>query len=300
MSYTRTFTIAQSIIYLNLSCPISLVNLATNNKIKDKNPKKKHTKLMVGLIIIAVVVILLLYLYETYGSLPSGLATAVLSGKPLTASEMKTLLLHKMSSYAYFKANYTGNMTINTDPPIQVSIFKSGSNYFYNIALSNMSTIGNLDIRYTDPVNGSLQGENLCVSSNSASIATKLNTEPNAVICKNPSNHAIFSGKVANLLVNASSLENLNITNYGLSEYVGQPCYSVSGFGAIDINSSIMGSTSGPTLPAQINFDTCLSAQYNLPLYLILNIMASNGGTMQMYLHNTEIGPTAPFIIGSG
>ena len=293
-----TFTNVQSIMYLSLSCYISSVNLATNNKIKDKNPKKKHTKLMIGLIITAVVVILLLYLYETYGSLPSGLATAVLSGKPLTASEMQTLLLHKMSSYAYFKANYTGNMTINTDPPIFVSLFKVGSNYFYYLTLYNMSTIGNLDIGYTYPVNGSLRGENLCVSSNSTSIVTKLNTELNAVICKNPSNHTTFSGKVANLLVNASSLENINITNYGLSEYAGQPCYLVSGSGTIEINSSIMGSTSGPTIPAKINFNTCLSAQYNLPLYLILNTIASNGGTMEMYLYNTEIGPSAPFTMG--
>ena len=274
--------------------------MATNNKIKDKNPKKKHTKLMAGLIITAVVIILLLYLYETYGSLPSGLAAAVLSGKPLTASEMQTLLLHKMASYAYFKANYTGNITINTDPPLSVLIYKDGLNYIYNITFYNMPNIGNLDINYIDPVNGNLQGEYLCVSSSITSIATKLNTEPNVAICKNPSNHPIFSGKVANLLVNASSFENLNITNYGLSEFNGQPCYAVAGIGTIEINSSIMSSTSGPTIPANISFNTCLSAQYNLPLNLDMNIRASNGVTMSVRLYSYMMGPSGPFTLGFG
>lgn len=274
-----------------------MINLAKDNKIKDNNPKKKHTKLIAGLIIAAVIIILLTYLYETYGSLPSGIATAVLSGKPLTGSELQNLLLRKVSSYAYFKANYTGNITINTDPPITVALFKYGSNYLYDITLSGVPNVGDLEIRYTTPVNGNLQGENLCVLSNSTSIATKLNTYPGVRICKNPSNHTTFSGKVANLLVNASSLENINITNYGLSEYSGQPCYSVSGTGTIDINSSITGSASGPTIPAKMNFSTCLSAQYNLPFYINLNLIASNGAFLLMHISSTGMGPSPPYTL---
>lgn len=256
-----------------------------------------HKKLIVGLVMIIIVIGVLYYLYETYGSLPVGVISMMASGHALNATSLKTLILQKIISTPNFRANYSGNITINKDPTMIVNIaninYGTGNNgaLYYKLGVFELQNLGDLTLSYSTDYNYS--NPNLCVLTDNQQIIQEIGAAgPNIAKCENPQNHPRFSGIVANLLVNVSSFDNLNISSYGVSSYDGKPCYSASGSGIIDVNSIIVGANSGPYIPAKLNFSTCLSAQYNLPLYLNAQIVPTSGATILINLSNFNMGPS--------
>ena len=75
---------------------------------------------------------------------------------------------------------------------------------------------------------------------------------------------ALVTLTAVNKVVDTSSLRNLNISSYSLSSWNGQPCYFVSGSGSADINGALVNQTG--FVPSNFTFDTCVSAQYDVPL----------------------------------
>ncbi len=257
----------------------------------QKNRGKSHKKLIVGLIIVIIVIGALYYLYETYGSLPASAISMMASGHALNATSLQALMLQKIVSTPNFRANYSGSM--------QVTIVNMGNGadsgkLYYILQVSKLQQLGNLTLQYSQNYVGlkNYSNPNLCVLTDNLQIIQKVGAaEQNIMICKNPQEHPRFSGTVVNLLVNISSLDNININSYGISSYNGEPCYSVSGNGTIDVNSTIVGANSGPDIPAKMNFSTCLSAQYNLPFYLNAQIVPTNGSKILIALKDYSMGP---------
>ena len=70
------------------------------NEVFDKGAKqgKGHKKLWIALAVLLVLGISLLYLYETYGSLPSSIAPVLSSGKQLNSTVLQNIVFQKVRS----------------------------------------------------------------------------------------------------------------------------------------------------------------------------------------------------------
>ncbi len=226
------------------------------------------------LVVIAVVLVGGAYVVLTYGSLP----LALISAHSLNQSTLASAMLHKVSTMPKLNMSYSGDIIVNnTDPGVVLTILK-----YYNysksvITFTDLPSLGNVTTIVMHSGNGTIYS---CIRA--WQNITQYSDPNNRYICSNMGrNMSNISGLFAlvtltavNKVVDTSSLRNLNISSYSLSSWNGQPCYFVSGSGSADINGALVNQTG--FVPSNFTFDTCVSAQYDVPLEF--NAVASAAG----------------------
>lgn len=277
-----------------------------NVRNKSKKGHKKLIAFMAVLIIIGIVAVL----YEMYGSVPAGLIFAVSSGKPLTAATLSGVLLQKIASSQTFSANYTGTVAINSQDPVIIFSFNKYINntLFYDVnfeSIFNSSIYNQVAVAGIGEVgyNGSLPTfipSKVCLnvihdsavlnSVGNGGISTIISLPgytPSQYLCAAPSSQ--FSNNIENLFVNMSSLGDLKLSSYSLRFLNGNPCYFVSGTGTIDVNSTILGYSGSKEESSSLNFSSCISAKYDIPFNLTMNINGNKGGSMDLKMNVRDI-----------
>jgi len=259
----------------------------------DKNTKKGkgRKKGLIGLVIIVIILGALVYLYETYGNLPTALLSIVSSGKQLNATTLKGVLLQKINSTKTFVVNYTGQIIIRKDPAVSFSFAKYYNSTRVSFSVTDLLQFGNVSAIFISR-NISTHGT-LCIKASSSSILDLINSSnvTNGYKCVQTDNSSVQAQlmRIADVFVNVSSLSNIAIKSYGIQLYNGQPCYSVSGSGSIEVNSTLVDGDSAAQTPVNVGFSACFSAQYNIPLYISANLTASNGSNIIINLNESSM-----------
>jgi hypothetical protein len=260
-------------------------------EIVEKKTKKGGHKKLFASVAVLIVLGVLIYLYEAYGSLPSSLASAVSSGQQLNSTVLEGALIQKVNSSKTFAVNYTGQIIIKKDPPISFSFAKYYNDTKVALSIENVSPFGNLSVMLISK-NMSAQGT-LCIKADPNSVFNEIASSnvTNGYKCIQTYNSSAQAQlfNIANNFVNVSSLSGVTTSSYGVRIYNGQLCYSVSGSGTISVNSTLVGGNSSAQTPANIDFSTCLSARYNIPLYVSANLTAANGSSIQISLDESSI-----------
>ena len=83
------------------------VETAAKRPVQQKK-EKRHGKGMIALVAILVIVLVVAYLFVTYGSLP----VAVLTAKQLNSSTMVSIMTQKINSASNVNLSYTGSIII--------------------------------------------------------------------------------------------------------------------------------------------------------------------------------------------
>jgi len=261
--------------------------VTSNKSAKQRNG---HGKLWISLAVVVILGILLLYLYETYGSIPSSIAPVLSSGKQLNSSALESIVLQKVSVANTFAVYYTGEITIKKDPPISFSYAKYYNDTKITLSMQNVQPIGNVSavlLSKKFSPNGTL-----CIKADRNSVFDIINssnmTDGYRCVQTHDSSTREELLSIANNFVNLSSLSNIAMKSYSLTLYDGQPCYSVSGSGTIMVNSTLVDVNSSVQTPVNLQFSACFSAQYNIPLTLSANMTASNGSSIKISLNESS------------
>ncbi|VVB76859.1 Uncharacterised protein [uncultured archaeon] len=246
----------------------------------SKNEPKKHgngLKIVAGVLL--VVVLAGAYLYYTYGSLPS----AVLSSKQVNESTLRSALLQKISSTPQLSFAYLGSIVINnTDPYIAINFSKYYNDSRATFSFTQFPVLGNVSVIIISLNNGT-SGYG-CLKAWNSTLG-----EAKGYVCTTATGLAT-SGimDTLNRIVNTSSISNLQISSYGISLWNGQPCYSVSGSGAMKVNGALVNQAG--FIPSTFDFDSCFSAQYNIPLTLNGTFDLGNGRFAHVRIRQTGMG----------
>lgn len=259
--------------------------------------RKKIVILVAAIIILGIIAVL----YEMYGSLPTSLLSAMNSGKPLNSTVISSIMFQKVASMPSFQANYTGNITINSDPLIIVGFQSYGGMLLAGITTSSSAPasfpLGNFDLHYDGKIQSNqsnpISVNQSCFFTDNPTLANQIKLQPAASSVYNnlagrsyggcqPWSNQSFADKIGNLILNISSISNVNITSYGVSSYAGIPCYDARGSGNLDVNSTLFAYSGARYEPAKMEFNACLSAQYNMPVYLGILFIPVNGGQFEL------------------
>ncbi len=264
--------------------------MASKTEKGSKSPaKKSHTARNVGIVILLVIIASLGYLYLQYGTLANVALSAVASGKPLNQQAFESAVVQKLSS-ENVGANYTGHITIGSDPALSLSFVDYFGQIHYLLYMQNVPGFGSPTIYFIPNYDGN-QGSEFCVSGSPLLAGTITNGF-------NLSNGRCYAGAGSNLIQSIDSLNtfvlfpsfsNVTTTSLGLSSYYGTPCYVYSGTGNVWINGTMVGSASGKYIPSTVKFNTCFSSQYLLPLTLTANFTAQNGATVNVSLNTAGV-----------
>jgi hypothetical protein len=237
--------------------------MANKDKRSNTNPAKRKSR-HIGLIISVVIIAVLAYLVFVYGSLPYMLLTA----KQLNASTLQSIMLSKISSAKTFNLSYNGSVVLNGSDPF-INFFYNKS-FYYNNNTNKISTNTylSLSITHTNGNYGKITAQLVNLSSSGIVCTTYYNkiyqTSPSPT-CVYEKPYAPIIG-FADEIANLSTLGNVSTNSYGLQMYLSQPCYSMDGTATIMFNGTVVGSSG--FIPATLYFNTCISAQYNIPLKL--------------------------------
>ncbi len=257
---------------------------ANNDKVGGTHPAKRKSR-HIGLIISVVIIAVLAYLFLVYGSLPYSLLTA----KQLNASTLQSIMLSRINSAKTLNLSYNGSIAVNgSDPYVQFSYNKNSSGTYLalyilhsnsydevNAKLANISASGLVCTTYHEPVyNGQPYPFPSCVYGK-------------------PYIHML---RLADEIANFSTIGNVSTSSYGLRMYQGQPCYSMNGTATIMVNGSIVNSLG--FVPATVYFNTCISAQYNLPLNLNGYAKMSGGQIVNFHFNETKFNETSSLYLG--
>ncbi|MDE1870834.1 MAG: hypothetical protein KGI06_01175 [Candidatus Micrarchaeota archaeon] len=233
-------------------------------------PKQNtHTALKVFLAILAILALAVVYIVYTYASLP----IALLSAGQLNQGAIEQIIMQKVNSTPELNLTYQGSVVVNnTDPGILVKMLKYHNYSRYTVTFTDFPDIGNVSTIIIPSSNGTYS----CVKEWES--LSQLADPRHPYVCTSvnaPSGlfdflSLVLLSKVADI----STLNNFQVTSYGISSWGGQPCYSVSGTGSIDINGALVNQTG--FVPSNFSFTGCLSGQYDVPL--TLNVVANAGG----------------------
>ena len=276
------------------------ISITRDTQIEDIKQKKKgkgHKRLKIAAVAIIIILGALLVLYEMYGSLPSSILSAVSSGKQLNATTLQGIIFQKVNAAPMFSVNYTGNITIKSDPPFSVSFIKYYNETWYSFISYNFTfpthnlTVFNsssTSIILLIPNSSNNAYGTLCVGG----IPVGIGTSFGGYRCFQTYGNETQEAAIANLFFNVSSLSNVTTTSYGLSQYNGQPCYLISGIGTIDVNGELLGGNFSAETPMSLDFRACLSAQYDIPLNIQANMNAANGASIYIDVSESALGTT--------
>ncbi len=252
-------------------------------------------KALIAVVAAAALIGIAAYAYVLYGSLPAALASTLSSGRQPNSTALQGMLLQKIDSAKTFSVGYSGQITINRDPPIGFSFAKYYNDTRISFFFEDMPTFGNLSA----VVISRNFGENgtLCIRADPGSALAIRNgsSAGNGYSCLQTGSSGagaqLFG--IADRLVNVSSLSGISTHSYGVTLYGGQPCYSVSGSGTIMVNSTLVDVKSSAQAPVSVGFSACFSAQYNIPLTIDANLTAGNGSSIRILLNESTIGEAA-------
>lgn len=229
------------------------------------NPKHRNRK-KIAAVVVLIILLGLLYLYLTYGSIPS----AILSGSQLNSLGMEALVVHALYSNNMVGLSYSGNVTVNNnDPYIQIGFSKYYNDTRTSLSLTQFPAIKNESV-IVIAINNDTTGY-ACQK-----LWNSYGTQNNTYTCS-VANNGQTSGVVATALgriVDLSSLSDLQTHSYGIGFWNLQPCYTVSGTGSIMVNGTMFNQTG--YIPSSLNFTACVSAQYDIPLTLKGTIIPGN------------------------
>ena len=245
----------------------------------DANVQKKGkgSRRRIILALLALVIIAGVYLFFTYGSLPY----AVITAKNLNSSTLVSIMTQKVNSAAIVNLSYSGSIMINnTDPKFNFSYIKNGSQSWSDFKLRGVPNL--VDIEATTYLNQTSGNGKGCVIYNFDSY----NSTPTP-ICKDSAYPYSAYTTVLGYLFNLTSVGNLSIGNYGLGYSGGQPCYWISGSGTVMVNENPFNQTG--YAPAQFILDACLSPQYNVPLYVYVDILLRNRESIKFDMVNSAL-----------
>ena len=269
--------------------------MATKETAEKSSKNGSHKKLLITVAAVVIVLSVLFYLYETYGSIPSSLASTLSSGKPLDSAALQNILLQKVDAAKTFAVSYTGQIIINRDPPISFSFAKYYNDTRITLSLEDIPPIGNLSIILISNKLG--PNGTLCIKADQGSAFNNIEggNVSNGYRCVQTNSGSAQAQliNIMNMYINVSSLGGITTSSYGLTVHDGQPCYFVSGSGTINVNSTLIDVvSSAPQTPVGIHFNTCLSAQYNIPLNISANMTAANGSSIKISLDESMINQT--------
>ena len=238
----------------------------------DAQGKKKGFGWWKVLLPLALIIIAVAYLFFVYGSLPA----AVITAKNLNSSTLVSIMAQKVNSTALVNLSYSGTIMINnTDPLLSFFYNKNGSLSWSELRLTQMPNVGNIEAHtYLNQTSGKGIG---CVVYNFTSQNSTQNCNDSAYP------YSVYT-TVLGYLFDLPSVGNLSTTSYGLKVVGGQPCYSVSGSGTVMVNKGLFNKTG--YAPARFTFNTCLSAQYNVPLDVEVHAVLNNGDSISFDVQN--------------
>ncbi len=247
------------------------VKTAAKRSVEQKK-EKRHGKGMIALAAILVIVLAGAHLFVTYGSLPE----AVLTAKQLNSSTMVSIMTQKINSASNVNLSYTGSIIINSsDPELTFYYYKYDGHVNSDLRIQNLATVGN--------VSASIIWDNNSASEISCALYNY--TNPNSIqVCGNSNYPYGVYSQILGTLFNVSSVDNVQTTSYGLQSFNGQPCYDVKGSGSVDVNGTLVNRTE--YIPSTFNFNTCLSAQYDVPLSVNVSVKPNTGGTIDFNIQN--------------
>ena len=238
-----------------------------------KSGKRKSTgKGKIAAVVLVAVVLIAAYLFLTYGSLPA----AVLSAKQLNSSTLVNIMSQKINSTSEVNLSYSGSIVINkVDPEFSFFYYKYGGSANSEIRVEGLPNVGSIEASVLT-YNNSGSGRR-CITYNF--------TSPNSTASCETSQYpyAVYA-LVLGYFVNVSSVGNVRTISYGLQSFNGQPCYVVKGSGSVEVNGALFNKTG--FIPSDFSFDTCLSAKYNVPLYVLVNANLTNGDSVDFSVQN--------------
>ncbi|MDE1768043.1 MAG: hypothetical protein KGH64_01565 [Candidatus Micrarchaeota archaeon] len=256
------------------------------------------------MIIVAVGIVIVAYLYSQYGSLPSNLFSVLASGKSLNGTAVMSIMFQKIALLPSFQDSYTGNITAGSDPTLNAYVNEENNQLVVGIAAPsapssfsfgtfNLSYIGSIQANKTNPVSV----KSSCFYTSNQTLAQKLSLPLNKSKSSygecQPWGNQSFTKGVANLFINISSLSNVHISSVSIG-YPGisepDPCYRVQGTGTVQASGALLGEPSVPYKPVNITFDTCLDAKYNIPE--VIGIATNPPGLFSVYVWSYYTGTT--------
>ncbi len=267
--------------------------MARNTKAPDRETappvqKKGHPIFKVVGIIVLIMAILLVYLYVQFGNLALSLASTLSSGQQPNSTTLQSVMFEKVNAMPNATANYSGTITIKHDPPFQFSFTKSGNHVRYSLTAQNLTGFGTVMILFigSGPLGSAGMNGTMCLNdygyggfsdSPAMEAVRSFGRWESPYYCLNTDGNTSIIDGFLNAFVNLTSLSNITIKSYGLD--FGRGCYSISGSGNIEVNSSMVGAFgSDAYTPATLNFTACLSGQNNLPVSISANLTAHDTG----------------------
>ncbi len=268
-----------------LYLPVKDILIMMTNK-GGSGKKKSKIRLVIKILVLIAVIAALAYLYDMYGTLPVSVLSIAASGKPLNFQALSSVITQKLHSEDV-GAKYTGSITVGSDPAFNLTFVDYYGIYYYGISATSLPGFGAPQLALVQGSNSSYMfcelgsGEIARSLANSGLSETPGELNGTEVLCFQPTvSNATESLKFLNEFINLGGFQNVNTQSLGLGSYNGLPCYTYSGTGSAEINSTIVGSTGQYYIPATMKFNTCFSSQYLIPLSLNATFTAQNGATV--------------------
>ncbi len=228
-------------------------------KVDNKgNKKNRH----VGLAILLIVVLILGYLAFMYGSLPY----AILTAKNRSAGTLTSIMLSKLNSAKAASVDYNGSITVNNSDPNVVFIYNKQGNETY-LEFSILHSNNNF-VEINATLTNLTQPGIVCTTQYNPNMPY---SGPSCIFAKPYKPFLNVTDQIAEL----QTLDNVSIKSFGLHLYNGQPCYNINGTATLMVNGTLVGEQG--YVPALLNFSGCLSAQYNIPVYMKGYAQTQNG-----------------------
>lgn len=258
--------------------------------IVSSTKKKKISGWEISAIILVILIVVVLILYLLYGSLFVSLLSVAFSNVPLSGQTIKSILLQKIDRLPVLATTYAGTISLNgKDPNIQISYFKYYNDTRITYALENISFIGSGDITIINSTNDSSKDE-ICVPTSLALFNSTQISKAATYFCanSNSANYSELSNKI-NGVLDVSSISNVHLNSYGLGFEDWQLCYKIAGSGNMKFNRQLIREQG--IVNSTVNFNSCVSAQYGIPIKLsgTINFQDASGSNDTLGFNLTQI-----------
>ena len=253
---------------------------AKEKKAEVKGQKTGHLKRNVLLMVLAALILGGILFYNAY--LSGGIINAYtqLSNNP---SNLQPILFQKINAAPQFKLSYLGLAygNVNTTSlknqhisvPFTLDFSRYGNNTRFGVSVNNANSIG--------IANFSAVGVSI---NNGTKLYACYNVNGAGYGCSDTRGSILqIAGNLSGLF-GLSGISKFNVTGVLPSLYDGMPCWSVSGNGTVYGNGVLFRGNS-----ANINFTTCLSPQYYIPLNANITILPSGTGPIIILLQEKDL-----------